>query len=119
MNSEHDKCNVYLVGLMGAGKTTIGRALARRLAYRFIDSDHEIEARTGQPLTEDWMQRFYQRRNQALQAGLQIIPGAQAAVQAIAVDHQRGAALADGAVDPVAAGASALEAWFVQLLKDA
>jgi len=47
VNSEHDKCNLYLVGLMGAGKTTIGRALARRLAYRFIDSDHEIEARTG------------------------------------------------------------------------
>jgi shikimate kinase len=47
VNSQHDKCNVYLVGLMGAGKTTIGRALARRLAYRFIDSDHEIEARTG------------------------------------------------------------------------
>lgn len=44
---------------------------------------------------------------------------AQAAVQAIAVDHQLGAALADGAVDPVAAGASALEAWFAQLLKDA
>jgi 3-dehydroquinate synthase len=32
---------------MGAGKTTIGRILARRLGKRFIDSDHEIEARTG------------------------------------------------------------------------
>lgn len=32
---------------MGAGKTTVGRALARRLNKRFIDSDHEIEARTG------------------------------------------------------------------------
>ena len=32
---------------MGSGKTTIGRALARRLNKRFIDSDHEIEARTG------------------------------------------------------------------------
>src|SRR5476649_200807 len=39
--------NVFLVGLMGAGKTTIGRILARRLGLRFIDSDHEIEARTG------------------------------------------------------------------------
>ena len=39
--------NVYLVGLMGAGKTTIGRILARKLGKRFIDSDHEIEARTG------------------------------------------------------------------------
>lgn len=32
---------------MGAGKTTVGRQLARRLKKRFADSDHEIEARTG------------------------------------------------------------------------
>ena len=32
---------------MGAGKTTIGRILARKLGKRFIDSDHEIEARSG------------------------------------------------------------------------
>lgn len=32
---------------MGAGKTTVGRQLARRLARRFVDSDHEIETRTG------------------------------------------------------------------------
>jgi shikimate kinase len=44
---EDDKWNVYLVGLMGAGKTTVGKALARRLAYRFVDVDQEIEARTG------------------------------------------------------------------------
>ncbi len=39
--------NIFLVGLMGAGKTTIGRILARKLGKRFIDTDHEIEARTG------------------------------------------------------------------------
>jgi shikimate kinase len=39
--------NIYLVGLMGSGKTTIGRALARRMGRRFFDSDHEIEHRTG------------------------------------------------------------------------
>jgi 3-dehydroquinate synthase len=39
--------NIFLVGLMGAGKTTIGRMLARKLGKRFVDSDHEIEARTG------------------------------------------------------------------------
>ena len=39
--------NVYLVGMMGAGKSTVGRLLARRLKLRFLDSDHEIEARCG------------------------------------------------------------------------
>jgi shikimate kinase/3-dehydroquinate synthase len=39
--------NIFLIGLMGAGKTTIGRALAKKLNRPFFDSDHEIEARTG------------------------------------------------------------------------
>jgi len=39
--------NVFLVGPMGAGKTTIGRQLSELLRQEFIDSDHEIEARTG------------------------------------------------------------------------
>ena len=39
--------NLYLVGMMGAGKSTVGRTLARRLKLRFVDSDHEIEARCG------------------------------------------------------------------------
>ncbi|WP_018149865.1 shikimate kinase [Leeia oryzae] len=39
--------NFFLVGLMGAGKTTVGRALAKRFDKQFYDSDHEIEARTG------------------------------------------------------------------------
>ncbi|MCB1960975.1 MAG: shikimate kinase [Rhodocyclaceae bacterium] len=38
---------VVLVGMMGAGKTTVGRELAKRLGWRFTDSDHEITARTG------------------------------------------------------------------------
>ncbi len=41
------KRNVYLVGLMGAGKTTIGRLLARRLKLRFYDADQEVERRCG------------------------------------------------------------------------
>lgn len=39
--------NIYLVGLMGAGKTTIGKSLAKRLGLSFIDTDKEIESRTG------------------------------------------------------------------------
>ena len=39
--------NVFLVGPMGAGKTTIGRHLATLLHKRFVDVDHEIEKRTG------------------------------------------------------------------------
>jgi shikimate kinase len=42
-----DAGNLYLIGMMGAGKTTAGRSLARRLKLRFLDSDHEIEARCG------------------------------------------------------------------------
>jgi shikimate kinase len=42
--------NLFLVGLMGAGKTTLGRQLARRLDKPFIDADHEIEARLGVPI---------------------------------------------------------------------
>jgi shikimate kinase / 3-dehydroquinate synthase len=45
--AETYRSNIFLVGLMGAGKTTIGRLLARKLGMQFIDSDHEIEARTG------------------------------------------------------------------------
>lgn len=39
--------NIFLIGLMGAGKTTVGRALARERGLSFVDSDHEIVARCG------------------------------------------------------------------------
>lgn len=39
--------NLILVGPMGAGKSTVGRQLAERLKMPFVDSDHEIERRTG------------------------------------------------------------------------
>jgi len=39
--------NIFLVGLMGAGKTTVGRILAKRYNKVFHDSDHEIESRCG------------------------------------------------------------------------
>jgi shikimate kinase len=41
-----------LVGFMGAGKTTVGRRLARRLGYAFVDLDDRIVARCGMPIAE-------------------------------------------------------------------
>ncbi|ADN74535.1 Shikimate kinase [Ferrimonas balearica DSM 9799] len=42
-----EKRNIFLVGPMGAGKSTIGRHLAQMLHLEFFDSDQEIEARSG------------------------------------------------------------------------
>lgn len=41
---------ISLVGMMGAGKTTVGRRLARRLGWSFVDADRELEARLGVPI---------------------------------------------------------------------
>lgn len=43
---------VLLVGMMGAGKTTVGRMLADRLDRRYVDSDEEVEAATGRTVRE-------------------------------------------------------------------
>ena len=56
-----------------------------------------IEAQTGQPLTEAWMQRFYDRRNQALRLELSIVAGAQAAVAAAHAHTGQRIACASGA----------------------
>ncbi|HWJ97557.1 MAG TPA: shikimate kinase, partial [Acidimicrobiales bacterium] len=39
--------HVVLVGLMGSGKTTVGKKVAKLTGHRFVDADVEIEARTG------------------------------------------------------------------------
>ena len=46
------KTNLYLVGMMGAGKTTVGRKLANRLDYGFLDTDAVIERAAGKPISE-------------------------------------------------------------------
>ncbi len=46
------KTNLYLIGMMGAGKTTIGRKLANRLGYRFLDTDALIEQTAKKPITQ-------------------------------------------------------------------
>ncbi len=52
MTADLKKTNLYLVGMMGAGKTTVGRKLANRLGYRFLDTDALIEQTAGKPITE-------------------------------------------------------------------
>jgi shikimate kinase len=42
--------NIFLVGMMGAGKTTVGRALAHRLRREFVDTDRVLVERTGVPV---------------------------------------------------------------------
>ena len=42
--------NTFLVGMMGAGKSTVGRTLARRLNREFFDTDRELIERTGVPI---------------------------------------------------------------------
>jgi len=42
---------IFLVGMMGAGKTTVGKLLARRLSRRFVDTDQEVQNRTGVNIT--------------------------------------------------------------------
>ena len=44
--------NVVLFGFMGVGKTTVGRLLAPRLSYRFVDSDAEAESELGMRISE-------------------------------------------------------------------
>lgn len=43
--------NLYLVGFMGTGKSTVGRHLAKQMNFQFIDSDQEIERTQGKPVS--------------------------------------------------------------------
>ena len=44
--------NLYLVGMMGAGKSTVGRLLAQQLNYRFVDTDDLIQKSTGKTIPD-------------------------------------------------------------------
>lgn len=44
--------NIVLTGFMGAGKSTVGRILAKTLGMRFVDTDEEIERRAGMSIPE-------------------------------------------------------------------
>lgn len=62
--------NLILVGMMGSGKTTMGRALAKHLDKMFVDSDEEIQKRTGVTIPHifdvEGEQGFRQRETAAL-----------------------------------------------------
>lgn len=51
--------NIALIGLPGSGKSTVGRQLARRLSFPFLDSDHVIEQRLGCSIRE-----FFEREGE-------------------------------------------------------
>ncbi len=63
---------IILVGPMGAGKTTIGQRLARKLHLNFVDIDHEVEAKAGQPITKiferEGEEGFRKRETEALES---------------------------------------------------
>ena len=46
------RINIYLVGMMGAGKSAVGRPLAEALGYRFVDADTLLEQVAGRPIPE-------------------------------------------------------------------
>ncbi|MFK7918410.1 MAG: shikimate kinase [Ilumatobacter sp.] len=46
--------HIVLVGMMGAGKSSVGRVLAKRLDRSLLDSDDMVEARTGRTVREIW-----------------------------------------------------------------
>ena len=52
MNSLLKGANLYLVGMMGSGKTIVGKLLAPQLGYKFVDTDEVIEKVTKQSITQ-------------------------------------------------------------------
>lgn len=48
--------NLYLVGFMGTGKTTVGRAAGQKLGFQVLDSDHEIERLQGKTIPDIFAQ---------------------------------------------------------------
>ena len=70
--------NIFLIGMMGAGKTTLGKALARQLELAFVDTDKVLVERTGVPIAtifEIEGEEGFRRRETALLAELAAIPG--------------------------------------------
>jgi shikimate kinase len=62
---------ILLIGMMGSGKSTVGRFLAERLGWPYVDSDEQVEARTGKTVPELFAERgepfFRAEETQALE----------------------------------------------------
>ena len=75
VNEKVGSNNIILVGMMGSGKSTVGRALAKHLRMKFVDSDHEIQQRTGVSINHifdvEGEQGFRDRESQELETILQ------------------------------------------------
>jgi HAD superfamily hydrolase (TIGR01509 family) len=83
VDSESITCGVLRDMLEESGwPMTLDQCMRYFVGKTVREESAEIERQTGQPLTDDWMQRFYQRRNDALTANLTLMPGADVAVQA-------------------------------------
>jgi len=70
--------NIFLIGMMGAGKTTLGKALAARLGREFVDTDRVLVERTGVPVAtifEIEGEAGFRRRESALLAEMATRPG--------------------------------------------
>jgi len=78
--SEADSPRVMLIGMMGSGKSSVGRALAERTGWPFLDNDALVERATGrtarQLLAEDGEAALRQAESAALHAGLSVEPPA-------------------------------------------
>src|SRR5580704_7542533 len=65
--------NLYLVGFMGTGKTTVGRTVANRIGFKCSDSDHEIERASGKTIArifaEDGEAAFRKLEREYMESG--------------------------------------------------
>ena len=94
--------NIFLVGPMGAGKSTVGRQLARALKKRFIDSDKAIEERTGASIAlifDVEGEEGFRKREQAMIDELSALDGIVRAI--VRADRARRPTVAEGRPPPL------------------
>ncbi len=60
MANKPERENIVLIGFMGSGKSTVGRALAKRLRFQFVDTDQIIEDRA-----QMWIRQMFERHGEA------------------------------------------------------